>query len=234
MRPEERIAVYTYGPVAEHCLHTAQRIQEFTGRVGDVVAALQDLVNSSSRIAASEARPRGKEEVWADRQAYLDAEDAALRLAAEHSAAKSAFQGELIVIEDDFDFFPTEKAEATAMLLTKAGLSLNGINRTAGYIAFSKWMVRMGNHPRHSGWQDAVLAYYAAETGGILLSPPPEEFGQTLEVLLHDIRAEYALAWKAPPPEAKFHTVRVELRTHKSARVRTRQGYFATSARSHE
>ena len=230
LRPDDRVAVVAWG-VLSPCKEEVALTQPFTASVPQIVASLQQLseLTTAHHNASPKDRPRQnthmtkKQRQEAIEQTFKK-QDEALHLAAATLDLQADSRKELIAIDQDFSMTTRTSADNTADDLLAANLSLNAIIKPSFFIGMAKGMLHTvdGNQ-----YQTALLAYYADQTGGTVLSPKRDDTGKALEQLLFGIRAEYSLGWK-PTAGNGFHKIRVEL-VHSGPQVHHKSGYYVVS-----
>ncbi len=230
LRPEDRVAVIGYGGPDESCQYHLQPgdATPLTHDPAPVIALLARFAAPSthSNVHCNDVRKHmTKGQRQENNEAFMRMEDDATRAAVKKFEDLPEARPEIIAFAEDVDLEFKSITEPTRAVLLTRDISVNVLERPSKVVSSIKFIISTPS----ATFQSAVLEYYAHETGGLVLSPPQDQFNQSLEDLLIGIRAKYSLTWRVPQADAPFHSLRIELLGHKNAQLHTRQGYFTTS-----
>ena len=142
----------------------------------------------------------------------------------------------IVVITDGDDNLSQSSRGEAEDAAARAGAAIYCISSSTEWVSASKVNEASKQVQRKylKDESDKVLDEFAAQTGGRAFYPySVDDLGQSFQDIGEELRNQYSLAYIPPsrPPDGKFRKIEVEV-TRKGLVVRTRKGYYASSAAS--
>ena len=232
LRPDDRIAIVTWDIVGEACTPSVKWELDFSRDPDLVAARFGELIahhprdKEHPRDCAIGSSKLGAEAKRHAQESYPLAQDGAIAMAGTKLVGLPEMRREIIAFDHDYSSEAREKTRQMVEDLDREQVTFNLIKDPLWLVAFANAIVyAQGGFLKNE--QQRVLHFYAEQTGGASLAPSSNDYVGALEALLLSLRSSYSLAWRAPEADGQFHKLRVEVRSHKDADVRTRREYFA-------